>query len=104
MNAANTPGRSALVVGGTGISGSALCRELVAQGWQTTSLSRGETGSQDGIETVHADLTDRQSVQPALAGLNPTHVFFTAWSARTPKRRTSGSTQAWSATCWTPGP
>ena len=82
MNAATNPGRSALVVGGTGIAGRALCRELVAQGWQTISLSRRPTDPQGGVETVRADLTDPQSVQAALAGLNPTHVFFTAWSRR----------------------
>jgi len=82
MMAAHTPDRSALVVGGTGISGRALCRELVAQGWHTTSLSRSRSTLQDGVEAVHADLTDRQSVQAALAELNPTHVFVTAWSRR----------------------
>jgi nucleoside-diphosphate-sugar epimerase len=81
-NTENTPRRSALVVGGTGISGSALTRELVAQGWRTTSLSRRQVVSQPGVETVRADLSDTQAVQEALSGLDPTHVFFTAWSRR----------------------
>ncbi|CAM5259499.1 hypothetical protein SALBM135S_02537 [Streptomyces alboniger] len=74
--------QSALVVGGTGISGRALCRELVARGWRTASLSRRATASRDGVEALRADLTDPQSVRAALTGLNPTHVFFTAWSRR----------------------
>jgi nucleoside-diphosphate-sugar epimerase len=82
MNATTTPRRSALVVGGTGIAGRALCRELAAQGWQTTSLSRRQAAPQNGVNTVRADLTDPQSVQTALAGLNPSDVFFTAWSRR----------------------
>lgn len=80
MNASATARRSALVIGGTGISGRALVRELVAQGWQTTSLSRRPAPTQDGVHAVLADLTDAGSVQAALAGLDPTHVFFTAWS------------------------
>ncbi|MGO2541932.1 MAG: SDR family oxidoreductase [Specibacter sp.] len=80
MKAPIDPQGTALVVGGTGISGSALTRELVAQGWRTISLSRREASPQAGIESVRADLTDPQSVQTALAGLNPTHVYFTAWS------------------------
>lgn len=73
---------SALVVGGTGIAGRALCRELVANGWPTTSLSRRETAPQDGVTTLRADLTDPRSVQAALADAAPTHVFITAWSRR----------------------
>ncbi len=74
--------RSALVVGGTGIAGRALCRELVAKGWPTTSLSRRETAAQDGVTMLRADLTDPQAVQAALADTAPTHVFVTAWSRR----------------------
>lgn len=82
MNTATTDRRSALVVGGTGIAGRALCRELAARNWHTTSLSRGEAGPHNRADTVRADLTDSQSVQEALTGLKPTHVFFTAWSRR----------------------
>ncbi|MFD7551366.1 SDR family oxidoreductase [Streptomyces sp. NPDC059816] len=74
--------RLALVVGGTGIAGRALCRELAAQGWRVVSLSRSVPPARDGVHTVTADLTDPESVRAALAGLAPTHVFFTAWSRR----------------------
>ncbi|XKK38968.1 NAD-dependent epimerase/dehydratase family protein [Nocardiopsis sp. ARC36] len=83
MNTASNSQRRALVVGGTGIAGRALCRELVAQGWHTASLSRRTTAPRDGVEALRADLTDPGSVRAALAGLEPTHVFFTAWSRQT---------------------
>ncbi|MEV1025642.1 SDR family oxidoreductase [Streptomyces sp. NPDC050264] len=80
--AASTPRRAALVVGGTGIAGRALCRELTAQGWRTAGLSRSVSAPRDGVDALRADLTDAESVREALAGLTPTHVFFTAWSRR----------------------
>ncbi|RKR88270.1 nucleoside-diphosphate-sugar epimerase [Micromonospora pisi] len=71
----------ALVVGATGISGRALCRELAERGWRVAGLSRRAPAAPlDGVETVRADLTDVESVRSALAGLDLTHVFFTAWS------------------------
>ncbi|MFC5151305.1 SDR family oxidoreductase [Streptomyces amakusaensis] len=73
----------ALVVGGTGIAGRALCRELAQQGRRVVSLSRSAPAAPPaGVETVRADLTDAESVAAALAGLAPTHIFFTAWSRR----------------------
>ncbi|MFF0450702.1 SDR family oxidoreductase [Streptomyces sp. NPDC004609] len=72
----------ALVVGGTGIAGRALCRELAGQGRRVMSLSRSAPAPLEGVETVRADLTDAESVATALAGRAPTHVFFTAWSRR----------------------
>ncbi|MFG1709505.1 SDR family oxidoreductase [Nonomuraea sp. M3C6] len=80
----NTSGnRCALVVGGTGIAGRALCRELTEQGWQVASLSRSAPRlPQAGVRSVQADLTDAQSVRTALAGLEPTLVFLTVWSRR----------------------
>ncbi|WDZ93471.1 SDR family oxidoreductase [Nocardiopsis sp. HUAS JQ3] len=80
MNTASRPERRALVVGGTGIAGRALCRELATRGWRTASLSRRATAPRDGVEVLRADLTDPESVRAALAGSRPTHVFFTAWS------------------------
>ncbi|MEV3869981.1 SDR family oxidoreductase [Streptomyces sp. NPDC049906] len=74
--------RLALVVGGTGIAGRALCRELVERGWQVLSLSRTAPEPRAGVRAVTADLTDPRSVATALAGLAPTHVFLTAWSPR----------------------
>ncbi|MFC6081931.1 SDR family oxidoreductase [Sphaerisporangium aureirubrum] len=72
----------ALVVGGTGIAGRAVCQELVDQGRQVVSLSRRPPAAQAGVRNVRADLTDAGSVGAALAGLAPAHVFVTAWSRR----------------------
>jgi len=75
------PGRTALVVGATGISGSALVERLVAEGWEVLALSR-RASSQGGVRGVAADLLDAESLRTALADERPTHVFFTAWQRR----------------------
>jgi nucleoside-diphosphate-sugar epimerase len=71
---------SALVVGATGITGNALCVELVSGGWRVAGLSRRSRTRIDGVQALQADLTDPGAVQAALTGMNPTVVFFTAWS------------------------
>ncbi|SDT10120.1 Nucleoside-diphosphate-sugar epimerase [Nocardioides scoriae] len=72
-------GGTALVVGATGIAGGALCRLLVARGWEVLGLSR--SGRElPGVRPVQADLTDARSLRDALAGHRPTHVFVTAWA------------------------
>ncbi|MBT1671506.1 SDR family oxidoreductase [Curtobacterium flaccumfaciens] len=70
--------REALVVGASGITGSALVRHLLDLGWDVTALSRRPLAEQ-GVRTVAADLRDPESLAAALAGEHPTHVFFTAW-------------------------
>lgn len=72
-------GAHALVVGASGITGSALVEQLVDSGWRTSGLSRTPVpGSR--AEHVAADLRSPESLNAALADLRPTHVFFTAWS------------------------
>ncbi len=71
--------RTALVAGATGIAGSALCRELVDQGWEVLGLSRSGRAPVDGVRGVAAGLTDERSLADALAPHAPTHVFVTAW-------------------------
>nr|WP_309225711.1 SDR family oxidoreductase [Quadrisphaera sp. INWT6] len=72
-------GAHALVVGASGISGSALVRQLGAAGWRVTGLSRSPVpGSPAGH--VAADLRSPESLREALGDLGPTHVFITAWS------------------------
>ncbi|WP_370189089.1 SDR family oxidoreductase [Aeromicrobium sp.] len=71
--------RTALVAGATGIAGSALCRELVGQGWDVLGLSRSGRAPVDGVLGVAADLTDETSLREALAPHALTHVFVTAW-------------------------
>ncbi len=70
--------RTALVVGASGITGSALVDLLLEQGWDVLALSRGGS-SRSGVGSVAADLRDAASLSTALADVRPTHVFFTAW-------------------------
>lgn len=70
---------SALVVGVSGIAGSNLAEELVAQGWVTYGLARNPNVGIAGVIPVVADLLDPIQLQEALADFAPTHVFFTAW-------------------------
>ncbi len=71
---------TALVVGATGVSGAALSRRLVAEGWRVLGLSRRSASDVAGVEPVQADLTDADGLAEALAGHAPTHVFLTAWA------------------------
>ncbi|RQO40520.1 NAD-dependent dehydratase [Chryseobacterium sp. KBW03] len=69
----------ALVVGATGITGSNLAEELIAQGWTTYGLSRNSNTNTPGLRPVKADLLDEQSLTEALEGISPTHIYFTTW-------------------------
>ena len=70
---------SALVVGATGIVGTAISRLLVDRGWQVAGLSRTPT-EQDGVTAVTADLNDPEALKTALKGLAPTYVYLATWS------------------------
>ena len=69
----------ALVVGASGITGSNLAHELIAQGWLTYGLARSPNQALAGLHSIAADLLDPDSLQAALAPIAPTHVFFTSW-------------------------
>ncbi|HEX9172658.1 MAG TPA: SDR family oxidoreductase, partial [Telluria sp.] len=71
--------RTALVVGASGIGGSNLARELLAQGWTVYGLARRPASDIDGVRPVAADLLDPAGLAAALAGVAPTHVFITTW-------------------------
>ncbi len=73
--------RTALVVGATGITGTALVERLTGDGWDVVALSRRGLDT-PGVTSVRADLTDADALRTALAGQRPTHVFLTAWSRR----------------------
>jgi len=73
--------RTALVVGASGITGSATAALLEAQGWTVHGLSRSATG-QPGVVPVLADLTDAAATRAALAGLDPDAVFISTWTRR----------------------
>ena len=72
--------QNALVVGATGITGSALVQELLQAGWQVHGMARNLGNLPAGVTGVSADLQDAQATRSALAGLSPTHVFITTWS------------------------
>ncbi|MGO4491034.1 SDR family oxidoreductase [Arthrobacter sp. 2YAF22_2] len=78
-------GRTALVVGASGIAGSALVALLAESGWDVLGLSRGGV-ERPGARPISADLSSPESLAAALAGESPTHVFFTAWSRQDTER------------------
>ena len=69
---------TALVVGASGIVGSATAALLVAQGWDVHGLARRPT-AQPGVQPIAADLQDPGGTAAALAGLRPEAVFITTW-------------------------
>jgi len=70
----------ALVVGATGIAGRGVSQELVDRGARVYGLSRKPEGLARGVTHVAADLINAESVNKAVAGLKPTHIYFTMWS------------------------
>jgi nucleoside-diphosphate-sugar epimerase len=77
-------GKSALIVGVTGIAGVALARQLLKEGWKVFGLSRR---SRPGIVPpdvvpLNADLQDKDAMIPALKNVRPEYVFITAWIKR----------------------
>ncbi|MGN5375018.1 SDR family oxidoreductase [Sphingomonas hankookensis] len=70
--------RTALVVGASGIVGSATAALLGQRGWTVHGLARRPI-AQDGVLPVAADLTDAAATRRALADLNPDAVFITTW-------------------------
>lgn len=72
--------KTALVVGATGIAGSALVDTLAGEGWSVLALSRKPGAERPGVRWLSADLTSAASLAAALGPENPSHVFFTAWS------------------------
>ena len=69
----------ALVVGASGIVGSATSRLLADQGWQVTGLARNPKATEN-ITPLAADLLDPVALAAALEGLKPTHVYLTTWA------------------------
>jgi nucleoside-diphosphate-sugar epimerase len=71
--------KTALVVGASGIAGSATSRLLVDQGAEVLGLAR-RPQPQDGVTPVAADLQDPASLAAALGALRPDTVFLTTWA------------------------
>lgn len=71
--------RSALVTGGTGFLGRALCRRLLEDGVRVTLLARPGSAIPNGIDDVAvADVTDRDAVAKAIAGRSADAIFHLA--------------------------
>lgn len=71
--------KTALVVGVSGIVGSATADLLLAEGWSVHGLAR-RPQAQPGVAAVAADLNDRDATAAALAGVHPDAVFITTWA------------------------
>lgn len=70
--------KTALVVGASGIVGSATAALLVEHGWTVHGLARRPV-PQEGVRSVAADLQDAAGTAEALRGVDPDAVFITTW-------------------------
>jgi nucleoside-diphosphate-sugar epimerase len=71
--------KTALVVGASGIVGLNLAKLLASKNdWSVYGLSR-KPATSEGIQPVAANLQDPRSVESALKGTAPTHVFLATW-------------------------
>lgn len=70
--------KTALVVGASGIVGSATAALLMERGWTVHGLSRRPT-AQEGVSPVAADLQDADGTAAALTNVHPDAVFITTW-------------------------
>ena len=70
--------KRALVVGATGIQGSALATRLITEGFEVFGLAR-HPADQPGVTPVAADLLAPDPLGRALEGIKPTHVFLATW-------------------------
>ncbi|MEE4454891.1 SDR family oxidoreductase [Novosphingobium resinovorum] len=71
-------GKTALIVGASGIVGSATAELLVREGWTVHGLARRPV-EQPGVRPVTADLQDGTATAVALADIHPDAVFITTW-------------------------
>jgi nucleoside-diphosphate-sugar epimerase len=79
-SAASADGPRALVVGATGIGGSALVDLLTDRGIPVTAVSRRPVSERPGVRALSVDLRSGEELARTLRDERPTHVFFTAWS------------------------
>ncbi|MBF6623222.1 MAG: SDR family oxidoreductase [Pseudomonas stutzeri] len=69
----------ALVVGASGIVGSAISRLLTKEGWVVAGLAR-RPNAEAGITPISADLLNPQALAAALSNVSPTHIFLSTWA------------------------
>jgi nucleoside-diphosphate-sugar epimerase len=72
----------ALIAGATGLIGSNLAERLLSKGWEVYGVARTPQGNIPGVRPVAADMLNPEALRAALAGIDPTHVFFTTWVRR----------------------
>ncbi len=82
-----TGNKRALVVGVSGIQGRAVSDRLIRNGWEVYGLARRPPEDRSGFIPIAADLRDLKTVEEALLGMDPTHVFFTAWARQDTESR-----------------
>ena len=70
--------KTALVVGASGIVGSATATLLIEQGWSVHGLARRPV-EQHGVQPVATDLQDTAATAQSLQHLSPDAVFITTW-------------------------
>jgi nucleoside-diphosphate-sugar epimerase len=70
---------TALIAGVTGIVGNSLATHLTSNGWQVLGFARRPSQNIPGVQPIAADLLDPSSIQAALKGQKPTHIFITTW-------------------------
>ena len=71
-------GKTAVVVGASGIVGSAAAALLVQEGWTVHGLAR-RPAVQPGVLPLPADLLDAAGTASALQTCRPDAVFITTW-------------------------
>lgn len=71
--------RNALVVGTSGIVGSAVTALLQSEGWNVYGLARNPTDA-PGVHPVAADLQDEAGAAQALRDVKPEAVFISTWA------------------------
>jgi nucleoside-diphosphate-sugar epimerase len=69
---------NALIVGASGIVGSALADVLKSEDWQLSGLARKPV-VQPEVRPIVADLLDPRRLKAALAESRPSHVYFASW-------------------------
>jgi nucleoside-diphosphate-sugar epimerase len=70
---------TALVVGTSGIAGSATAALLVQEGWTVLGLARRPV-AQPNVIPIAADLNDAAGLSASLSGVAPDAVFIATWS------------------------
>lgn len=72
-------GRTALVVGATGLTGRNAAEHLAASGWEVYGMARRPGAVPDGVYPVAGDALDPASVGAVAERVRPTHLFYCTW-------------------------